>query len=452
MVKSGIEETGAPVGTPNGSSATEEPEDEHRGGTDKRASLGRAIASRSGSVADMVVRRWEQRQKHSSVLADPEDTERVRQDIIRTTKLATEVVAEFLITGQMPTSEQEQSLYSPGKAPLRKTVALADLTKLYLNWRDCTMEVARDEGARLGSEAGIVREALAVIRAGADGALIRVARQFDSEHQHVLDELAAERARLAHLAMHDPLTGLPNRALLLDRLGHALDASSRRGQLAVLFIDLDHFKDVNDHGGHSAGDQLLIAVAMRLTDVVRPTDTVARMGGDEFVVLCESLRKGTSEAMAVANRIAEKLAEPHVVDGREVIATGSIGVVVASADAGPELVLSQADDAMYRAKQHGRARCELFKAHVADPDVADPDVADPAVDDPVTSRAHRNDLDLERPFQASEPSASQGSAAVGSGPPSTGTGSPAGPTGLSRPLDSSKDPAQTMIEGTDRRT
>lgn len=168
-------------------------------------------------------------------------------------------------------------------------------------------------------------------------------------------------------ALHDTLTGLPNRALFLDRLHHALSRTQRtHSALAVLFLDLDHFKVVNDSLGHDAGDRLLVAVAHRLSGVLRPGDTVARFGGDEFTVLCESIA-GTHEAIEIAERINTLLAEPLRVGPAELHTTASIGIAVTTGRATrPESLLRDADAAMYRAKDGGRARYELFDATMRD--------------------------------------------------------------------------------------
>ena len=169
-------------------------------------------------------------------------------------------------------------------------------------------------------------------------------------------------AEVAHQALHDPLTGLPNRALLADRLDQAAARAGRQPDpLAVLFLDLDRFKVVNDGIGHSAGDELLQVVARRLVDTVRPGDTVARFGGDEFVVLCENLSE--PDAVALADRVAERLSIPVSIAGRDVAVTASIGIVVADpAGTSPEDLLRDADTAMYQAKERGRARAHLFDA------------------------------------------------------------------------------------------
>ena len=172
-------------------------------------------------------------------------------------------------------------------------------------------------------------------------------------------------AQLAHRATHDALTGLPNRRLLADRLGLALARSARRGtRAAVLFLDIDHFKVVNDSLGHTAGDRLLVLVAERLACVVRPEDTLARLGGDEFVVLVEGLA-GEADALAVAARLEGALAAPFVVAGAELFVTASIGIALAGGpDASPESVVRDADAAMYHAKERGRARSEVFDTQI----------------------------------------------------------------------------------------
>jgi diguanylate cyclase (GGDEF)-like protein/PAS domain S-box-containing protein len=174
-------------------------------------------------------------------------------------------------------------------------------------------------------------------------------------------ERAEAESEMRRRALHDPLTGLPNRTLVLDRLAHALAARGRReGTTAVVLLDIDQFKVVNDSLGHDAGDQLLLAVAPRLVDAVRPGDTVGRLGGDEFVVVCEGVADGAGAA-AVAARLVEAFDEPFVLDGEEHHLTASVGI--ASAEGGtqaPGELLRNADTAMYLAKERGRARFETF--------------------------------------------------------------------------------------------
>ena len=160
--------------------------------------------------------------------------------------------------------------------------------------------------------------------------------------------------RLQHLALHDALTGLPNRILLLDRLEHALAAAHRSHQrVAVHFIDLDEFKSVNDDAGHLAGDEVLLMVAQRLRDSVRPGDTVARMGGDEFVVICPDFTDGTAPTI-LADRLLAVLSEPYRREKAAHHLSASIGIAVSNSSSVAERLLRDADDAMYIAKGNGK--------------------------------------------------------------------------------------------------
>jgi diguanylate cyclase (GGDEF)-like protein/PAS domain S-box-containing protein len=170
-------------------------------------------------------------------------------------------------------------------------------------------------------------------------------------------------ARLVRQAMHDPLTGLPNRTLLMDRLRQVLARADRHPELtAVLFIDLDGFKDVNDSLGHDVGDEVLREVGRRLQGNIRPLDTVARLGGDEFVVLCQDLA-GEQNVVEISERLAGALAEPVAVGTFEVVVTASVGIALANGRVpAPEDLLREADAAMYGAKTRGKNRCEIFDA------------------------------------------------------------------------------------------
>jgi diguanylate cyclase (GGDEF)-like protein len=167
--------------------------------------------------------------------------------------------------------------------------------------------------------------------------------------------------QLAHQALHDSLTGPANRVLFMDRLDQALARLQRHASpLALLFVDLDHFKVVNDSLGHAAGDEVLVQAADRLRRALRPTDTIARFGGDEFVVLCEEAA-GRAEGEEIAGRISEALSRPFKVGEQEVVLTASTGIVIAGdthTDAGA--LLRDADTAMYRAKDRGHANSQVF--------------------------------------------------------------------------------------------
>ncbi len=168
--------------------------------------------------------------------------------------------------------------------------------------------------------------------------------------------------QLIHDALHDPLSNLPNRAFFMTLLDRAIKRTRRRGDylFAVLFVDLDRFKLVNDSLGHGVGDQLLVTISQRLKACVRPGDVVARLGGDEFTILLDDIR-GVNDATRVAERIQTELKEPFNFDGHEVFTSASIGIALSTAGhERPEYFLRDADTAMYRAKVRGKARYEMF--------------------------------------------------------------------------------------------
>ncbi len=209
---------------------------------------------------------------------------------------------------------------------------------------------------RVRDEAGSWRWMLARGKADRRNGVLRLAGSLS-------DITARRRAseRLLHEALHDQLTGLPNRTLLLDRLEQAIRRGQRRDgpRFAVLFLDLDRFKVINDSLGHLVGDQLLVSVAHRLRVCVRPDDTVARLGGDEFAVLLEGVEQ--DDATHIAGRIASALATPLRVQGREVFTSASIGICLGKTEyTRPEDLLRDADTAMYKAKRLGKNRFEVF--------------------------------------------------------------------------------------------
>ncbi len=200
----------------------------------------------------------------------------------------------------------------------------------------------------------------------------RSAREFRGHELDFLQGIAnvlaeaivreAAEDSMRHQALHDPLTGLPNRTLLVERLTHWLERADRSSNTAaVLFVDIDHFKVVNDALGHVRGDQLLQAVARRLRAALRPSDTVARVGGDEFVVLCENL-ESQDDALQLASRLSGALDDPFKVAEHVHRVTASVGIAVWAPGATAGDLMRDADAAMYRAKERGRARYELFHA------------------------------------------------------------------------------------------
>ncbi|MGH9673349.1 MAG: putative bifunctional diguanylate cyclase/phosphodiesterase, partial [Bryobacteraceae bacterium] len=217
---------------------------------------------------------------------------------------------------------------------------------------------------RQGDAVGLISimSAKPLERADLTGSILRI---FAVRAAAELERRTVEE-RLSYNAFHDSLTGLPNRALFLDRLEQALKRLRRRREsfVAVLFLDLDRFKVVNDALGHMAGDHLLVQVAQRLQACVREADTVARLGGDEFALLLDPLTH-SGEAVEVAERIQSAIQPPCQIDGQEIAPSASIGIALSSAEAtDPSELLRNADIAMYRAKSRGRSCYQIFDAEM----------------------------------------------------------------------------------------
>jgi len=184
---------------------------------------------------------------------------------------------------------------------------------------------------------------------------------YVAAHEDITESIRAD-AQIAHMAHHDALTGLPNRVLLRERATEALQQARRGAKLTMLCLDLDHFKAVNDTLGHPIGDLLLKAVAARLQGCVRKMDTVARIGGDEFVIMQNQI-DSPQQADALARRLAEAVREPYDLDGHQVVISASIGVAVAPNDGDDaDRLLKNADTALYRAKSEGRGLYRFFEA------------------------------------------------------------------------------------------
>ncbi|MCW2528532.1 MAG: hypothetical protein JWM76_3392, partial [Pseudonocardiales bacterium] len=190
------------------------------------------------------------------------------------------------------------------------------------------------------------------------------ARQLHRQARSLREALELQQVLehdLRYQAFHDSLTGLPNRSLLNDRVNHALEALPRSsGTVAVLFIDLDGFKGINDSLGHYVGDELLVAVSGWLLSVIRPGDTVARLGGDEFAILLNEI-DDPSTGMAVAERAVATLRQPIEIAGQAITISASIGIAFADVGTTTELILSQADAAMYDAKASGKDQVQRFQ-------------------------------------------------------------------------------------------
>lgn len=234
-------------------------------------------------------------------------------------------------------------------------LSVAMLTRANFWWSDSTCRVLTEEAHRLGVSEDILSGATAMVMRSCKSSLIDMAERFDAE-------IATLHQRLAVLVRRDPLTGLANRATFIDQLDRALARLSRQpAGLALIFIDVDDFKGVNDLYGHACGDAVLIELGARLSANVRPGDLVARLGGDEFVLLFEDLMS-PGQAERRAEFLRQAAAEPMSVDRADVCVTVSAGVATARFPGKrSEDVLAQADAAMYSAKQAGRNRVAVVE-------------------------------------------------------------------------------------------
>jgi diguanylate cyclase (GGDEF)-like protein len=255
-----------------------------------------------------------------------------------------------------------------GELAARRAASLQEVTRRMFWWRNVFAEVMRDAAVGLKTPQGVLRDALDLLQLSVEFSLLRMCQCFEKERQATDQQLSRREEELAFMATHDPLTDLPNRTLIVDRIEQMLARASREGSsVAALFIDLDNFKTINDTLGHVAGDELLKAVAARLHGVVREVDALGRLGGDEFVVLVGDLPPDTAPTL-VAERLLEALKQPFKLGaaGDTTVTIGaSVGIAVGdSASAGT--LLRDADIAMYRAKLEGRNRYALYESAMQD--------------------------------------------------------------------------------------
>ena len=283
---------------------------------------------------------------------DPQYTERSRG----VNWLATVLTARWVAYGVPVSDEEMRYIAERGDLAASLQQSTVNITRAYLIWRDTVCEILRDESDRLQTPRETLNAALRVVRISCDASLVQVARAFDRRMTELSGELASERETLSYQALHDPLTGLPNRVLLYDRISQALLASKRTVRpFAILAIDLDGFKAVNDTLGHDGGDVVLQQVADRLVKSVRESDTVARQGGDEFTVLLS--RMGAETAAEVARKLEVRLSQVLAYDGRTVSVGATIGVATFPTDGGDShTLLRSADHAMYRRKREKESR------------------------------------------------------------------------------------------------
>jgi diguanylate cyclase (GGDEF)-like protein len=255
-----------------------------------------------------------------------------------------------------------------GELAAHRAASLKEVTKRCLFWRDSMAEVLRESATQLDVLPEALSEALNILQLGLEFSIVRMCECFETERRRTDGELTRREEELAFMATHDPLTGLPNRTLILDRVEQML-ARARRGQapVAALFVDLDNFKSINDTLGHGVGDELLRAVAARLDGVVRAVDALGRLGGDEFVVISEDLSLAAAPEL-IAERLLDALKYPFKLWADEetrLTVTASIGIAVGDRISAEEL-LRDADIAMYRAKWGGKNRYVVFETGMQD--------------------------------------------------------------------------------------
>jgi diguanylate cyclase (GGDEF)-like protein len=256
-----------------------------------------------------------------------------------------------------------------GQLAAQRAASLNEVTKRCLRWRDSADDVVRDIATELELPDEVLAEALRMLQRSLDVTLVRMCESFETERQRSNEELVRRQEELAFLATHDPLTGLPNRTLILDRVEQMLVRARRNpAPVAVLFVDLDNFKHINDTLGHGSGDRLLQAVATRLQNAIRDTDALGRLGGDEFVVIAEGMSLAAGPEL-IAERLLEALKQPFKLedspDATRLTVTASVGIAAGDRGSAEEL-LRDADIAMYRAKWDGKNRHVLFESGMQD--------------------------------------------------------------------------------------
>jgi diguanylate cyclase (GGDEF)-like protein len=249
-----------------------------------------------------------------------------------------------------------------------RAASLNEVTRRCYAWRNVAVEVLTESAIELGVGRDTLAQALNILQLSLEFSVLRMCESYEAERRLTDEELARREEELSFLATHDPLTGLPNRTLILDRVEQMLSRSRRiQTPVAALFVDLDNFKDINDTLGHAVGDELLRAVTARLSGVVRDNDALGRLGGDEFVVISEELTLEVGPEL-IAERLLEALKEPFKLGEDKqtrVSVTASIGISAGDHTSAEEL-LREADIAMYRAKWDGKHRYVVYEASMKD--------------------------------------------------------------------------------------
>jgi diguanylate cyclase (GGDEF)-like protein len=326
---------------------------------DELRRLGQALNGRTEDV----VRSMLERTTLSGQVLD----ESVEERFARVGTVSTVAVARWM-SGEGPEVAREvgqESWQIFGQLASQRAAPLNEVTKRCLRWGDAAAEVLSLCARELEIAEDVLARGLAMLQRSLNVTLVRMCESFETERQRADEELERRQHELAFLATHDALTGLPNRTLILDRVDQMLMRARRdHTPLAALFIDLDNFKAINDSLGHATGDELLKAVASRLTAVVRETDAVGRLGGDEFVVVASELSLVSGPEL-IAERLLEALEHPFSLESATaqgpLKVSASIGVASGVRECAGDL-LRDADIAMYQAKWDGRHRFAVFES------------------------------------------------------------------------------------------
>src|ERR1700677_806499 len=324
--------------------------------------LGEALIARAGEVLDRTV---------AQTVESGEVVDRlVQEKFERICSGSTVAVARWISGEDLSVTNDSARETSTifGELAAHRAASLNEVTRRSLWWANVMADVLRELAVELDVSPGALAQALNMLQLSVEFSLLRMCECFEAERRRADEQLERREEELAFLATHDPLTGLPNRTLILDRVQQMLARSTRnQTPVAALFIDIDNFKGINDSLGHGIGDELLRAVAARLEGVVRHADALGRLGGDEFVVIAEELSLAAGPEL-VAERLLEALKHPfHLGEDEQtrLTVTASIGVA-AGQRASAEELLRDADIAMYRAKWDGKNRYAVFETGMQD--------------------------------------------------------------------------------------
>jgi diguanylate cyclase (GGDEF)-like protein len=320
--------------------------------------LGRELDARSDEVRVRVLAR----SNRSDPVADF-----VRESFERICTISTIAVAHWMSGGDprdgLAAGQEAWQIF--GQIAAQRAAPLHEVTKRCLYWRDCADALLDDIADDIEVDADALARARAMLQTTLDVTLVKMCEVFESERERTDEELARREEELSFMATHDPLTNLPNRTLIMDR-GEQMIVRARRHQhpVAALSIDIDNFKSVNDSFGRTAGDEVLQALARRLDGVLRGSDGLARVGGDQFVVIADGVSL-TAGPELIAERLLEALKEPFSIAGSDVRVNASIGLAT-GVRATVEELLSDAEVAMYRAKWDGKDRYVVFESGMHD--------------------------------------------------------------------------------------